>query len=150
MSSLKTVSFIAGLVLDPPHLHLPHFRPLRPCPPQSHLPVHYYFHRSSGSGTGHRIESIGKGRKRDGTYVIHRSPIPAPIHGAQRVLERLVAADHCRRRRGDKERRWSRRCGRRGGGCTSERGIVCWNVGVEVKRGGVRLFAVRLGGVFGA
>jgi hypothetical protein len=31
--------------------------------------------------------------------MIHRGPIPAPVHGVQRVIERFVAARHCRRRR---------------------------------------------------
>ena len=63
--------------------------------------------------------------------MIHRSPIPAPIHGAQCIIECLVATDH-RRRRGNEER------GSHGGvGSLSEGGVVCRDVGVEVERCGV-------------
>ena len=68
--------------------------------------------------------------------MIHRSPIPAPIHGAQRITKRLVATDRRRRRRGDEERRGlggaARVVGRDGEG-----GIVRRDVGVKVERGGV-------------
>ena len=63
--------------------------------------------------------------------MIHRGPIPAPIHGAQRITERLVATDRRRRRRGDEE--W--------GGCSAgwdgEGRVVCRDEGVKVERGGV-------------
>lgn len=65
------------------------------------------------------------------TYMIHRGPISAPIHGAQRVIERFVASHHRRRRRGYEERGGGR------GGWDSEGGVVCRDVGVEVERGGV-------------
>ena len=64
--------------------------------------------------------------------MIHRSPIPAPIHGAQRITKRLVATDRRRRRRGDEERGGARVVGRDGEG-----GIVCRDVRVKVERGGV-------------
>jgi hypothetical protein len=71
--------------------------------------------------------------------MIHRGPIPAPIHGAQRITERLVTTDRRRRRRGDEER------GRRGVRWDGKRGVVCRDEGVKVERGGIG-FAVRFVG----
>ena len=77
--------------------------------------------------------------------MVHRGPIPAPVHGTQRIIERLVAADHHRRRRGDKERNSRSGSGTRvhvGGERNGERGVVRRDVSIKVERSGVE-FAVR-------
>ena len=56
--------------------------------------------------------------------MIHRGPIPTPIHGAQCVIKRLIATDRRRRRRGDEEGSIRGEVGT-GVGRDSEGGVVC-------------------------